>query len=684
LASRLAIDIGGTFTDLVLLDEDNGDVRISKVQTTPDDPAKGVIASINKARVDLTSCRYLIHGTTVVINTVLERKGARTALITTKGFRDVYSIGRFNRTEMYDPFYRKPEPFVPRHLTYEVAERLNYRGEVLRPLDRFEIESMAGKLRENGVLSVAVCLLHSYANPSHEVEIEKIMEEENPEILVSLSSEVAREFREYERTSTVVINAYVKPMVDGYIRSLEGALQAMGFDGAFLIMQSNGGIMSSRRAREIPVQVIESGPSGGVIGCAYVSRVLGFKNVISFDMGGTTAKSSIVIDGEPRFTADYKIGGYAHGHPVKVPVVDVSEVGTGGGSIAWVGPGNSLKVGPKSAGAFPGPICYGYGGTQPTVTDANVLLGRINPNRFLGGEMRLDLDASRKGIKELAEHLELDGETTLRGIIRVADSNMSLSIRAVTLERGFDPRDFTMIAFGGGGPLHATDLARDLRIPEVVVPPDPAHFSAWGMLNADIRHDYVRTYITRIETADMKSIIRIYAELEEEGRRTLVGEGISESKIGFSLSADMRYFGQEHAVSVPISMKQLESEDRRDIRESFDRLHNERYGHSAPAEAAEIVNLRVAAVGLVEKPRFEKVASSGAREGSATGTRKVFHTSEGVFLETPTYLRDELKVGSSIIGPAIIEEYASTILLAPGDVCEVNSYGYIVIRVKKK
>jgi len=298
--------------------------------------------------------------------------------------------------------------------------------------------------------------------------------------------------------------------------------------------------------------------------------------------------------------------------------------------------------------------------------------------------MRLDLDGARKGIKKLAERLELDEETTLRGIVRVADSNMSLSVRAVTLERGFDPRDFIMIAFGGGGPLHATDLARDLRIPEVVIPPDPAHFSAWGMLNADIRHDYVRTYITRIDTADMTSILRIYAELKEEGRKALVAEGIDEARIGFSLSADMRYFGQEHAVRVPVSMKQLESEDRRTVREGFDRLHNERYGHSAPGEAAEIVNLRVAAIGVVKKPQLEKVAKDGVAEGSPVGTRKVFHTSEGAFLETPTYLRSDLQVGTSIVGPAVIEEYASTVLLAPGDVCELNSHKHLVIRVKKK
>jgi len=682
--SRLAIDIGGTFTDLVYYDEKTAETTISKVSTTPKDEAEGVVQSIKKAHVELAKCRFLIHGTTVVINAVLERKGAKTALITTDGFKDVYIIGRVNRPDMYNLYYKKPEPFVPRSLTFEVPERMNYKGEVLRPLVTDVLQEIALTLRRNDVSSVAVSLLHSYANPSHEEQVGRVLKELYPEVHISLSSTIVREFREYERTSTTVINAYVMPIVDGYLRRLETVISSMGFGGDFLIMQSNGGVMTADRAREIPVQVIESGPVAGVIGSAHLGAALGIKNIISFDMGGTTAKSSLIVEGKPKLWADYRIGGYNRGHPVKVPVVDIVEVGTGGGSVAWVDSGGSLKVGPRSAGAFPGPMCYGLGGSEPTVTDANVLLGRINPNGFLGGEMNLDLESSRRGIKNLADDLHLEENSTLAGIKKVADSNMSLSIRAVSVERGYDPRDFTMVAYGGGGPLHAVDLARELGVPKVVIPPNPAHFSAWGMLLADLRHDYVRTFVMRIDQMDLQDLLEIYHSLEELGKKTLVDEGISNDRMEFQCSLDMRYLGQEHTVNVPVSIFELENGKKTDVRERFDRLHEERYRHSAPEEVAEVVNLRVATLGQVDKPKL-KIRSReppGESKRAFKGRRDVYDTNISKFVESSVFVREELKPGNVVQGPAAIEEYASTVVLSSGDVCIVDEYGNLVVEVK--
>jgi N-methylhydantoinase A len=681
--SRLAIDIGGTFTDLVYYDEKTQETTISKVSTTPKDQAEGVIQSIKKAGVDLIKCRFLIHGTTVVINAVLERKGARTALITTDGFKDVYIIGRVNRPDMYNLYYRKPEPFVPRSLTFQVPERINYKGEVLRPLVTDELGKIALELKHNKVSSVAVSLLHSYANPAHEEQVGIILKEFYPELHISLSSTIVREFREYERTSTTVINAYVMPIVDSYLRHLESVIASMGFTGDFLIMQSNGGVMTAEKAREIPVQVIESGPVAGVIGAAHLGSALGLKNIISFDMGGTTAKSSLIVDGQPKLWADYRIGGYNQGHPVKVPVVDIVEVGTGGGSVAWVDSGGSLKVGPKSAGAFPGPICYGMGGSEPTVTDANVLLGRINPNGFLGGEMNLDIESSRNGIKKLSDDLHLDENSTLAGIKTVADSNMSLSIRAVSVERGHDPRDFTMIAYGGGGPLHAIDLARELGIPRVVVPPNPAHFSAWGMLLADLRHDYVRTFVMRMDQMDLKELHGICNSLKELGYKALEGEGIASNKMEFQCSLDMRYLGQEHTVNVPISISEIENGKKVNVRERFDKLHEERYKHSAPQEIAEIVNLRVAAIGQVDKPKL-KIHSleSASSKRAFRGRRKVYDTNINQFVESEIVAREGLKPGNIVEGPAVIEEYASNVVLSTGDISHVDEYGNLVVEVK--
>ncbi len=673
----LAVDIGGTFTDLMGFDEDRGFYQ-AKSLTTPHDYAQGIVDCIQKSGIEPASVSDLIHGTTVAINTLIERKGARTGLIVTPGTRDVYAIGRSNRPEAYNLFFHRPRTLVPRHLTVEVAERMMASGEVLLPLDRSQVEAACDKFSKADIEAVAVCFLHSYANPDHERMVGEILAERLPDCFVSLSHEILREFREYERTSTTVVNSYIGPRVSGYVRNLETRLADLGIDCELAIMQSNGGVMSPDVAIHRPASMMESGPVGGIIASAKVGLGLGYNDVISFDMGGTTAKTSLVREGETTMSEGYYVGGYANGDPVMLPVVDVVEVGAGGGSIAWIDEVGALKVGPQSAGADPGPICYGLGGTEPTITDANVVLGRIGASDFLGGEMKLDDGAAKSVITEtLAGPLDMTPIEAARAVVEISLAKMSLAVREVSVEKGYDPRDFALVAQGGAGPLHAVAIARDLHIPTVVIPRFPAHFSALGMLMADERHDFTRTYFAQLDAVDFAQLLGILEETRDAAQKVL--RDLPE--IDFQIQLDLRYVGQEFTLSVPIGEALLQAGDAGAIRRAFDELHEHRYAHQAAEEPVEMVNFRLIARGRRPHLRLPTLGEGGGAAEPAKH-RPVYFDDPAKPLDCPIYFRDDLGAGARIEGPALVQEYASSTVLFAGDVLTVAETGEMIIGLR--
>jgi N-methylhydantoinase A len=681
----VGVDIGGTFTDLVGQDGD-GQVAVSKVLTTPQDHAEGVMSAVAKAAVDLRRTELFLHGSTIAINTVVERKGVRTALITTKGFRDVYEIGRSNRPDAYNLFFDRPVPLVPRSLRREVTERMTAQGEIHTPLNREEAAAIVTELRDEGIESIAVCLLHSYANPAHEEALGQIVASIHPNAYVTLSHRILREYREYERTSTAAVNAYVGPVVAGYLGSLRKRLQAQGFKGEVLVMQSGGGVMSLDTAIQTPVRMMESGPVAGVIGAARVAHALGHPRAITFDMGGTTAKASLTRDGKAEITNHYFIGGYNSGHPVMLPVVDIIEVGSGGGSIAWLDAAGGLKVGPVSAGAVPGPACYAKGGTEPTVTDANLILGRLGAESFLGGEMALDREAAIAAVQNhIAQPLMMDVQQAAVAIVRIVNAHMALALRAVSVQRGQDPRDFALVAFGGAGPLHGCTLARELKIPTVIIPQLPGQFSAWGMLTCDLRHDYVQTLLRDFATVKPEEIRSVLAALVNHGMMAIGHEHESRSRVPeVDCRLDLRYRGQEYTVTVPLSETSFEAADRAAVAARFHEMHRLLYGHSAPQESLELVAVRVTAHRPVEKGGSFRVTASlsdHAPSASAHGRRRVYMEESYGFMDTPVYRRDKLTPGTKLEGPAIIEETASTTVVLPQDKVEVVATGELLIQI---
>lgn len=677
---RVAVDIGGTFTDLVAYSPSSERLVYSKSLTTEHDLSQGVFDCLALAKINLADVECFMHGSTIAINTVIQRKGALTGLITTNGFRHVYAIGRGNRPDAYNLLFEKAVPLVPGNLIAEVNERLDARGEVVRALDEESVKQAICHLVGQGAEAIAVVLLHAYRNPAHEKRVKEMIEAAAPKVYVTVSHDILREFREYERTSTTVLNAYVGPIVSSYVRGLSDRLRSSGFKGAFLVMQSNGGTMSDQVAISRPVSMMESGPVAGVIGSGRLGEALGRPNVISFDMGGTTAKSSLIENGQTRVVTGYHIGGSTTGHPMMLPVIDIVEVGTGGGSIAWIDAAGGLKVGPLSAGATPGPVCYGGGGTEPTITDANVVLGRLDPNNFCGGQMTLNAAAAREAIAtKIAGPLGLTVEEAALGILKIADTKMSLAVSEVSVQKGYDPRSFTLVAHGGGGPLHASSVARELAVPTVIVPELPGTFSALGMLLTDIRHDYVRTQITEIAKVGQDTIERVYADMAEEAAATLRRDDVGLDQVKFSRSADLRYQGQEYTLTVPMDGGK---DALAEVRKRFDEAHFAQYSHSAPQEAVEIVNLRLTAVGLVTGDvgaftHARDVSTLG--DGKPKGTRKVYFD-EG-WLDCTVYDRLKLKPGAEIVGPAVIEERVSTTVLLPGDRARMLENGPIVIEV---
>ena len=678
---RLAADIGGTFTDIAVFDEKNGQLAFGKVLSTPRHLVEGITAGVEKAGSDYASARLFLHGSTIAVNTILERTGAATALIITEGFRDIYEIGRINRPDAYNLYFKKHVPLVERALRFEVKERVLSDGEVERPLDDIEIAALAEKLGALGIEATAVLFLNCYRNAEHEARAKKIIEAKNPGMFVSASHELSQEYREFERCSTVVANAYIGPRVKRYIGEIEAHAKTAGFTGSLLIVQSTGGLYEAEQAKSQCVRMLESGPAAGVIGTQALCHTIGRDRAIAFDMGGTTAKAGVIAGGEALTTGQALLGGYDQALPVQIAMMDIFEVGTGGGSIARVEQG-SLRVGPRSAGAQPGPACYGLGGTEPTVTDANLVLGRLGADRFLGGEMKLDVAAAETTLRErIAVPLGLTLTEAADGILRIAATAMSYAVKGVTTERGLDAADFALCAYGGAGPLHAVAIAREIGIREVIVPFAPGVFSAFGMLFSDLRYDYVRTGLTRLEDASFEEITRIYKELEDQGRAAIAATRVAPQKIAIKRAADMRYVGQEHPVTVDLPVSVFTKQDRSAIKRHFDELHLARYGTSAPQEPAEIVSLRTTVTGVMRKPPQDKIkrGSASPPRAAATGKRKAFFGKD--FVATPTFARAALLAGNRIKGPALIEEHASTTVLWPGDRLSVDPYGNLVITI---
>jgi N-methylhydantoinase A len=672
----VAIDIGGTFTDLIGFDDAAGQFVQAKSLTTPAQLVQGIIDCINKSGLSASAVDELIHGSTIAINTLIERKGAKTGLIVTRGTRDVYIIGRGNRPEAYNLLFHRHRPLVPRHLTREVDERLLSSGEVHVPLDRAGIAEACRVLKAEGVEAVAVCFLHSYVNPEHERIAGEMVRAALPGAYLSLSHDILREYREFERMSTTVVNAYIGPKVGGYVQSLNASLGAIGFRGALSIMRSNGGVMTPEIATERPAAMMESGPVGGIIASAQVGTALGMRNVISFDMGGTTAKASLVRDGEPTMAPGYYVGGYASGHPVMLPMIDVVEVGAGGGSIAWRDDVGALKVGPQSAGADPGPICYRGGGSEPTITDANVVLGRLDPDNFLGGQMKLDAEGACGGIKaKIADPLGLEPVAAALAIVEIAIAKMSLAVREVSVAKGYDPRDFALVASGGAGPLHVVAIARELHIPKVVVPLFPSHFSALGMLLADERHDFIRTFYSDLASVDFATLADIHREMVAEATASLRHAAGAERQIHL----DLRYVGQEFTLQVPVTVAQLEGGDRAGIRAAFDALYEHRYAHHSPEEPVEMVNIRLAMIGKRQKLSFPAVAATAAAKPARQS--EVYLSDARKPVSCPVYQREALGAGNRIAGPALIQEHGTTTVLFERDECVVAPSGELIITV---
>ena len=563
---------------------------------------------------------------------------------------------------------------MPRHLTFELEERAMASGEILVPLAPGQIEDLADVLAREKIEAVAVCLLHAYANPDHERLAGAVLTKTLKNRYISLSHEILREYREYERISTTVVNAYIGPTVASYVGNLESSLEDIGFRGDLSIMRSNGGVMAPRVAISRPVAMMESGPVGGIIASALVGPTLGYRNVISFDMGGTTAKTSLVRNGELTMSEGYYVGGYASGDPVMSPVVDIVEIGAGGGSIAWIDEVGALKVGPISAGADPGPICYGNGGTEPTITDANVILGRVGVSNFLGGEMRLDEQGARRAVAEqLAKPLKMAVVAVADAIVQIAIAKMSLAVREVSVEKGYDPREFAMVASGGAGPLHAVATARELHIPVVIVPRFPAHFSALGMLMADERHDLVRTHLAPLEDADFGELVQVVREMQEEAQSVLK----EKRDVRTQILIDLRYVGQEFSLSVPVTDAQLRAGDFAGIRWSFDEQHERRYAHHASDEPVEMINMRLVAVSRRPRVRIPAVAQGGM--APIAERRPVYLGGADRPIDCVIYQREALPSGAAIEGPALIQEYASTTVMFEGDRCVVSDTGELVV-----
>ena len=674
---RLATDIGGTFTDLVHFDEETGALSVAKSLSTPRDLTRGVLDTIEQAGLDAEKVDYFVHGGTTVINAITERTGAKTALVTTEGFRDVLEIARGNRPDLYNLRYRKEVPFVPRRLRFEVRERIDARGRVRTPLHLEDLDAVIETCRAEGVEAIAIQFLHSYAAPAHEAACEAYLRARLPGVGITASHEITREWREYERANTAVLNAYVQPIVQRYFDTLEAGLDALGLACPKMAMQSNGGTTSFGWARAHPITLLESGPAAGVNGAALIGRLCGEPNVIYLDIGGTTAKCSTIEDGAPTVTTDYRLEAtrIRYGYPVRVPVVDIVEIGAGGGSIAWFDDSGALCVGPRSAGADPGPACYARGGSEPTVTDAKLITGVLNPANFAGGRLALDIGRARTAMGRIADGFGCSVDEAAVAVIRVVDANMINALKLVSIQRGHDPRDFALMVGGGGGAMHGASLGRELGVKEIAVPRFPGLFSAWGMLATAPRRDFMRTALQRAETLEIAALRALFAELRAEAEDYFAAEGGQDS-VTAACHVDMRYAGQEHAVTVPID---LDGTSREALLDAFHAAHERAYTFRLADTPVELVTFRLTATADVARPELTPwVAEGRSAEAAARGMRPVDFGEDGRH-ETAVFDRDLLPPGFEAAGPLIVEEPSSTTLVCPGQRVRVDELGFLRI-----
>lgn len=677
---RLAVDVGGTFTDVLAWEEETGWLASVKVLTTPSDVQRGVIGTVQRIQrvVEARELVSLAHATTIATNALFGQLGLRLphiALLTTQGFRDILEIGRQARPELYNLAVRRPPPLIGREDRYVVAERIDARGREVIPLDEAGVRELSTRMRSQGVEGCAIAFLNSYLNPSHELGAREILLQESSDWAMTLSSEVNPEPGEFERTSTTVLNAVLGPVVEGYLAQLERELGHMQSGASLLVMQSNGGLATVEAIRHRPATLVESGPASGVMGAAFLGREIGLEELITFDMGGTTAKAGAVAGGSPEIVTEFEVGGQLHsgrvvrgsGYPLRLATIDLAEVSAGGGTMAWIDSAGSPQVGPVSAGAHPGPACYGRGGEKPTVTDAHLLLGRLNPRALLGGEMPIYKRKAARALERVAQHLpEMDGTELAMGIIRIIDTHMAKALRMVSVERGRDPRRFALMAFGGCGPLHACSLAEELGIRKVVIPFNPGLFSALGLLVADIKKDYQHSILRLSSEVDSEQLEATFCTLEDRGRQDLGHQGVPASAMRFQRQLALRYLGQSYHLVLPLNGR-VNSSTLDAIVEGFHCRHRETYGFSSPSSPVEVVSTLLMATGLLPKLHFPKwKGGSNERTRIKKGQRPVFFEAIGSTLPTPVYWRGDIRTGETISGPAIIEQYDSCTLLHPG------------------
>ncbi|MGO7761448.1 hydantoinase/oxoprolinase family protein [Rhizobium ruizarguesonis] len=683
MALRIGVDSGGTFTDVCLFDEETGKLDIWKVPSTPDDPSRGITDGVSEglATVGSTASHvaFLGHGTTVATNALIELRGVKTGLITTDGFRDLLEIGRQKRPSLYDMNAEKPEILVSRDRRLEVPERLRSDGSVDQPLDETKLRAAIRKLADEDVKAIAICFLYGFLNTQHEARVVQILREELPDVFVSASHDVAPEFREYERMSTTVVNAYLGPVMQRYIERLKERLSDLGIAVAPQLTQSNGGVIGFDMAAHLPVRTVLSGPSTGVVAAQAIGKMAGYDKIITFDVGGTSSDVALLQGGVCKLTGEATI----HGYPIKAPMLDIHTVGAGGGSIAYIDNGGLLKVGPRSAGADPGPVCYGRGNTEPTVTDANIVLQTLNPVEILGGRMKVRRDLAIEAIQRLADQLGLGLMETAQGIISVVTANMAKAIRVISVQRGHDPRDYTLMAFGGAGPLHAARLARELDVGRVIIPQTPGTLCALGLLLTDLRSDFAISRLLKLGPEAVNHVAGGFEALERQAENWFEQERIEAGRRITNRTADMRYVGQNYELQVPVRAGPVTEETFEALTRGFEQAHLQRFGFIAEGEAIQIVTLRVEAAGTVNKAQFATQPDAGPScEGAIIGSRQVYMDEVKDFVPCSVYAREKLRAGNRIVGPAIVEQMDTTTVILPDTQATVDPYLNIILEVR--
>ena len=670
----IGVDTGGTFTDFVVFDEQTNQLRVHKVPSTPSDPTQAFMQGLGEMELDLRDVRMIVHGTTIATNAVVERKGAKTAVLVTKGHRDVIEYGqlrRYSEQGLWNIRWQRPEPYVPRRFRYEVNERVLYTGEVLNELQDEDVKSIVEKMKAEGIESTAVCFVNSYANADHEHRAAALIRQYLPGVPVSESAQVVPEFREFERWATTILNAYVEVLVGSYLKKLGRLLRCRGYQGELFYMTSSGSILTEASAADYPVRFLLSGPAAGVSAGIYLGEAVGVKDIITYDMGGTSTDVSLTRNLKPVITRERLFAGV----PIKTPQLDIITIGTGGGSIAWVDENRSLKVGPQSAGADPGPASYGKGGSQATVTDASLLLGYLAVETPLAGNLRLSKELAEKAITSLSRQAEMSDQNRLAaGIIEISVNNMAGAIRTLSIERGLDPRDFALFPIGGAGPMYACPIAEELGADKVLVSNHPGNACAFGLLTTDLQHHYARTYVTELQEADLSVIRSLLKEMGEEGRAALTKEGLPERQVHIACSADMRYVGQSYQLEVPVDLKS----DLQDLERDFHDIYYQAYGYSRKEMTIEIVYLRAVASGTFDKPALRSDGTRGGHACEALEEERAAYF-RGAFVDCPVYHRGRLGPGRSLDGPAVIEEYGSTTVIFPGWKASVDPYANLIL-----